>query len=81
MHDFVISGDDDDDEAPEEEKVKDTGSTCPAIYGSRAMSYGGGNDLIEDQFSLYTAQQKHNQIVLIQVCNESNFQIELRTVA
>ena len=61
------SGDEDEDENQEEEKVKDTGNVSPAIYGSRAMTYGGGNDLIADQFYLYTVQQKHNQIVLIQV--------------
>ena len=61
------SGDEDEDEAPEEEKVKDDRIISPAIYGSRAANYGGGHDLIADQFNLYTLQQKHNQIVLIQV--------------
>ncbi|CAB3997164.1 cilia- and flagella-associated 43-like [Paramuricea clavata] len=62
----VTLGDEDEDEAPEDEKVKDDRIISPAIYGSRAASYGGGNDLIADQFNLYTLQQKHNQIVLIQ---------------
>ena len=60
-------GDEDEDETQEEDKVKDVGIISPAVYGSRAMHYGGGNDLIANQFQLYTVQQKHNQIVLIQV--------------
>jgi hypothetical protein len=60
-------GDEDEDETQEEDKAKDNGTISPAIYGSRAITFGGGNELIADQFNLYTVQQKHNQIVLIQV--------------
>ena len=69
----VTLGDEDEDETQEEDKVKDAGNNSPAIYGSRAISYGGGNELIDDQFNLYTVQQKHNQIVLIQ---DSIYQIK-----
>ena len=66
-------GDDDEEEGNEEKKKRDIGEKSPAILGSRATSFGGGNELMADQFTLYTVQQKHNQILLIQVNNLSVF--------
>ncbi|XP_031564143.1 cilia- and flagella-associated protein 43-like [Actinia tenebrosa] len=53
----------------EDNFIEDEGhstGTNPATSGSRGASYGGGSEQLQSQFQLHTAQQKYNQIIMLQ---------------